>query len=234
MPKRSYGQYCALARAFDVIGERWTPLLLRELAMGPRRYADLVEGLPGIGTSLLAQRLKELEAEGLVRKRFLSPPAARWVYDLSEEGRDLAQALVPLARWGAKRMGPRGKGEAFRLEWFLLFLRSAADPTLTKGWHDVYEFHVDDQVFHVVADDGRIDAQAGPAPRKPDLTVTTDLDTFVGVGSGQLSLDNPRVLDRMQVDGDPDAADRCVRLMAPAALAGEAPARAPAPALSRR
>src|SRR6266513_1494832 len=207
MAKRSYGQYCALARAFDVIGERWTPLLLRELAMGPRRYADLVEGLPGIGTSLLAQRLKELEAEGLVRKRFLSPPAARWV---------------------SKRMGPRGKGEAFRLEWFLLFLRSAADPTLTKGWHDVYEFHVDDQVFHVVADDGRIDAQAGPAPRKPDLTVTTDLDTFVGVGSGQLSFDDPRVLDRMHVEGEPDAADRCVRLMAPAALGADAPA------LSRR
>ena len=77
MPKRSYGQYCALARAFDVIGERWTPLLLRELATGPRRYADLQDALPGVGTSLLSQRLKELEADGVVVKRFLSPPAAR-------------------------------------------------------------------------------------------------------------------------------------------------------------
>src|SRR5256885_219163 len=85
MAKRSYGQYCALARAFDVIGERWTPLLLRELATGPRRYADLQEALPGVGTSLLAQRLKELEADGVVIKRFLSPPAARWVYDLAAE-----------------------------------------------------------------------------------------------------------------------------------------------------
>src|SRR5205823_1246922 len=98
MPKRSYGQYCALARAFDVIGERWTPLLLRELAMGPRRYADLQDGLPGVGTSLLAERLKELEAEGVVRKRFLSPPAARWVYDLTDEGRELAEAMIPLTR----------------------------------------------------------------------------------------------------------------------------------------
>src|SRR5919106_979619 len=99
MAKRSYPQYCALARAFDVIGERWTPLLLRELSVGPRRYADLQVALPGVGTSLLAARLKELEAEGLVRRRFLSPPAARWVYDLTEDGRELADALLPLARW---------------------------------------------------------------------------------------------------------------------------------------
>src|SRR5436305_320382 len=100
MPKRSYGQYCALARAFDVIGERWTPLLLRELATGPRRYADLQDALPGVGTSLLSQRLKELEADGVVVKRFLSPPAARWVYDLTDDGHDLAEAMVPLAGWG--------------------------------------------------------------------------------------------------------------------------------------
>ena len=145
MAKRSYGQYCALARAFDVIGERWTPLLLRELAMGPRRYADLLEGLPGVGTSLLAARLRDLEAEGLVRQRRLPAPAARNVYELTAEGWQLAEALLPLARWGAQRMGMRGKDEAFRLEWFLLFLRATADPALTAGWHDVYEFHVDDQ-----------------------------------------------------------------------------------------
>src|SRR5437660_3207178 len=98
MGKRTYGQYGALARAFDVVGERWTPLLLRDLAMGPRRYADLQESLPSVGTSLLAQRLKELEADGIVVRRFLSPPAARWVYDLTPEGRELAAAMIPLAR----------------------------------------------------------------------------------------------------------------------------------------
>src|SRR5436305_3979365 len=111
MSKRSYGQYCALARALDVVGERWTALLLRELATGPRRYADLQEALPGVGTSLLAQRLKELEADGVVVKRFLSPPAARWVYDLTDDGWELAEALVPLARWGLKRMGARHEDE---------------------------------------------------------------------------------------------------------------------------
>jgi DNA-binding HxlR family transcriptional regulator/putative sterol carrier protein len=223
MSKRSYGQYCALARAFDVIGERWTPLLLRELALGPRRYADLLEGLPGVGTSLLAARLRDLEAEGLVRKRFLSPPAARWVYDLSDDGRELAEALLPLARWGAKRMGTRGSGETFRLEWFLLYLRSAADTSTTAGWHDVYEFHIDDEVFHVIAEDGKVDARPGPAPRPPNLTVTTDLDTFVGIGSGDLRPDDPKVLERMRVKGDPDAALRSLQLLAPAAAAASAP-----------
>src|SRR4051794_30367076 len=113
MSKRTYPQFCALARAFDVVGERWTPLLLREMAIGPRRYADLQEALPGVPSSLLAQRLKELEAEGVVRKRFLSPPAARWVYDLSADGQELAEALIPLARWGVRRLGTRKEGEAF-------------------------------------------------------------------------------------------------------------------------
>ncbi|MCU1450360.1 MAG: putative transcriptional regulator [Acidimicrobiales bacterium] len=222
MSKRSYGQYCALARAFDVIGERWTPLLLRELAMGPRRYADLQEGLPGVGTSLLAQRLKELEAEGLVQKRFLSPPAARWVYDLTAEGRELAEAMIPLARWGVKRLGVRREGETFSLSWLLLFLRETTDKELTRGAHDVYEFHVDDWVFHVIVDDGRIDAQAGPAPQSPDLKVTTDFETFAAVGSGELRADDPRFAEHMHVEGDAEAAQRCLRIMTPAFVGASA------------
>ena len=111
MAKRTYGQYCALARAFDVLGERWTPLLLRELAIGPRRYADLLEGLPGVSPSLLTQRLRELEEDGIVQRSFLPPPAARAVYELTDDGVQLATSLVPLARWGARRLGSRREGE---------------------------------------------------------------------------------------------------------------------------
>src|SRR5207253_6396119 len=138
MAKRSYGQYCALARAFDVVGERWTPLLLRELAMGPRRFADLLEGLPGLGPSLLVQRLRELEVEGVVAKAYLPPPAARHVYELTDEGRELAEALVPLARWGVRRLGRPREGEAFSFSWMLLFLRATADTEAAHGVHDVY------------------------------------------------------------------------------------------------
>ena len=130
MAKRSYGQYCALARAFDVLGERWTPLLLRELAIGPRRYADLLEGLPGVSPSLLTQRLRELEEDGIVQRSYLPPPAARAVYELTDDGVGLATALVPLARWGARRLRPRREDETFSLSWVLLFLRATADATV--------------------------------------------------------------------------------------------------------
>lgn len=217
MAKRTYGQYCALARAFDVLGERWTPLLLRELAIGPRRYADLLDGLPGVSPSLLTQRLRELEGEGVVRRSYLPPPAARAVYELTDEGAQLATALVPLARWGARRLGTRGEDETFSLSWVLLFVRATADGAAARGVHDLYEFHVDDKVFHVIVDDGRVDAQAGPAPRPADLVVRTDLETFAAIGAGALVIDN--TLDRLHVEGDAETAERCLRVLAPDALA---------------
>jgi DNA-binding HxlR family transcriptional regulator len=215
MAKRTYGQYCALARAFDVLGERWTPLLLRELAIGPRRYADLLEGLPGVSPSLLTQRLRELESDGVVRRSYLPPPAARGVYELTDEGVELATAMIPLARWGARRLRTRREGEAFSLSWMLLFLRATIDTADAAGVHDLYEFHVDDEVFHVMVDDGSVDARAGAPPRQPDLVVRTDLETFAAIGAGSLVVAD--AADRVQVEGDAEVAQRCLRLLAPAA-----------------
>jgi DNA-binding HxlR family transcriptional regulator len=217
MARRTYGQYCALARAFDVVGERWTPLLLRELAVGPRRYADLLDGLPGVSPSLLSQRLRELEDEGVVRRSFLPPPAARAVYELTGDGLELATALLPLARWGLRRLGPRREDETFSLTWVLLFLREAADTDAARGVHDLYEFHVDDHVFHVVVDDGRIDAQAGEPRGQPDVVVRTDLETFAAIGGGALNLAD--IPDRLHVEGDGEAVQRCLRVLVPGALA---------------
>src|SRR5581483_3423202 len=84
--RRSYRQYCGVARALDVVGERWTLLIIRDLLLGPRRYKDLLEGLPGIGTNLLADRLKELERHGIVRRTVLPPPAGSTVYELTDLG----------------------------------------------------------------------------------------------------------------------------------------------------
>src|SRR3712207_6674695 len=100
MSGRSYDQFCALAKALDVLGERWTLLVVRELLLGPKRYSDLLEGLPGIGTNLLATRLKTLEANGLVARRRLPAPAASTVYELTDRGRGLEPALYELMRWG--------------------------------------------------------------------------------------------------------------------------------------
>ncbi len=220
MAKRTYGQYCALARAFDVLGERWTPLLLRELAIGPRRYADLLEGLPGVSPSLLTQRLRELESDGVVRRSYLPPPAARGVYELTDDGVELARAMVPLARWGARRLSTRREGEVFSLSWMLLYLRATIDTAAAAGVHDLYEFRVDAEVFHVIVDDGRVDARTGAPPRAPDLVVRTDLETFAAIGGGSVAVAD--AADRVQVEGDAEVARRCLRLLAPAALAAPA------------
>ena len=103
---KSYDQYCPIATSLGVLGERWTLLVVRELLHGPKRYTDLVDRLPGIGTNILAVRLKELESAGIVEKRKLPPPAASTVYELTDSGRALRPVLHELARFGARMMGP--------------------------------------------------------------------------------------------------------------------------------
>src|SRR3954454_16191663 len=101
MSEHRYKQYCALARALDVAGDRWTLLIVRELVPGPRRFTDLIDGLPGIPRNLLTERLRGLERHGVIMRRELHPPAARQVYELTDDGRDLAGAMTPLVGWGA-------------------------------------------------------------------------------------------------------------------------------------
>jgi DNA-binding HxlR family transcriptional regulator len=103
---KRYDQYCPIACSLGLVGERWTLLVVRELMHGPKRYTDLVDGLNGIGTNILAARLKELEAAGLVERRKLPPPAASTVYELTPAGQELRPVLHELARFGARLMGP--------------------------------------------------------------------------------------------------------------------------------
>src|SRR3712207_5017569 len=117
MREHRYQQYCGLARALDVVGDRWALLIVRELRPGPRRFTDLVDGLPGISRKLLTERLRDLERDGVVARRQLPPPVARQVYELTEDGHELATALVPLIAWGARRMGERRPDDAFRGRW---------------------------------------------------------------------------------------------------------------------
>ena len=116
--KRSYGQYCAVARALDLIGERWTLLLVRELLLGPRRYTDLLRGLPGIGTNLLADRLRELESAGLVARRTLPPPASSSVYELTPLGEGLRATVLELGRWAGSCSASRAARCAPAGTWF--------------------------------------------------------------------------------------------------------------------
>lgn len=181
MEQRTYNQYCATARTLDLVGERWTLLLVRELLTGPKRFGDLQASLRGLGTGLLASRLKHLEREGLAHRTTLPPPARTPVYALTEAGEELAPAILELARWGLKwAMGERRPAETFHPGWTVLGLRACFDPGAAAGLRAVYEFRVGDEVFHARVDDGTIEALHGPA-QHPDATITIEEDAFVAL-----------------------------------------------------
>ena len=211
MPQRTYGQFEGLARALDVVGERWTLLLVRDLLLGPRRYTDLLDGLPGIGTNLLARRLRQLEDAGVVRKAKTPPPASSTVYELTQRGRELEPALLILARWGMESMGQPSGTEALRPGWGVLAMRTVFNPEAAAGLHETYEFRVDDDVFHAIIDDGRMEAKQGPAP-DPQVVISTDVETLLRVAARQVNPLDAIAHGQAQLSGDPSAALRCVEI----------------------
>src|SRR4051794_37700309 len=121
--RRSYRQHCGVARALDAVGERWTLLLVRDLLLAPRRYGDLLAGLPGLTTNLLAKRLRELEAGGLVEKRDLPAPSSGVVYALTASGRELEPVVMALGAWGWRFMARSHRGDALDIGWAMLALK---------------------------------------------------------------------------------------------------------------
>ncbi|MEV0297371.1 winged helix-turn-helix transcriptional regulator [Nocardia sp. NPDC050710] len=172
MEQRSYNQYCATARTLDLVGERWTLLLIRELLTGPKRFSDLQASLRGLGTGLLAARLKHLEREGLAEKIILPPPARTPAYALTEAGAELEPAILALARWGLKwAMSEPHATETFHPGWAVLGLRACFNAEAAAGLRAVYEFRIDDEVFHARIDDETIETLHGPA-QHPDAIIT--------------------------------------------------------------
>src|SRR5947209_15004076 len=174
---RSYDQYCAIARGLDVIGDRWTLLLVRDLLLGPKRYKDLLSGLPGIGTNLLADRLKELEAAGLIERTVLPPPAGSTVYQLTETGQALEPVMVSLGRWGARFLGPPKKTDVMVPRAYFVAMRGVFNPEAAAGVAQTYEVRVDDLVFEVRVGDGRLSTREGQASN-PDVVMTMDVETL--------------------------------------------------------
>jgi DNA-binding HxlR family transcriptional regulator len=212
MGRRRYHQYCPVARALDVVGERWTLLITRELLLGPRRFTDLADGLPGIGSSVLANRLMALEQSGLVAKRTLPPPAASVVYDLTDRGRGLAPALVALAGWGMNLLGQPQDDDDVRSSWLVLGLAATAKPgsPVPDG---AYELRVDDETFHVRSHDGHLQSAHGPASN-PEATITLTADTLAAIGSGELEVLSPRADRLITIDGDAAGARRLLESLA--------------------
>ncbi|RPI20956.1 MAG: transcriptional regulator, partial [Chloroflexota bacterium] len=147
MKIRSYNQYCGLAYALDIVGERWTLLIVRELIAGPRRFTDLMDGLPGISTNLLSERLKSLEQQGLLSRRHLPPPAASTVYELTALGRALEKTLIELGKWGSQFIPTSPEDAALlNVSSYALTLKTFFRPELAQGVDETYELHVDDEV----------------------------------------------------------------------------------------
>jgi DNA-binding HxlR family transcriptional regulator len=183
MAKRSYGEFCGLARTLDVVGDRWTLLVVRELLYGPKRFTDLMAGLPGIATNLLAQRLREVEEAGIVERSVLPPPAASAVYQLTDRGRGLHPALVDLTRWSLATMELPAPTELFRTDWLLLALEAAFLTERASEAAMVVELLVAGEPFRLRIADGRLAVERGSA-RRPDLVLAATARELLGLVMG--------------------------------------------------
>jgi DNA-binding HxlR family transcriptional regulator len=180
---RSYDQFCGVARALDLVGERWALLVVRDLVLGPKRFTDLRRGLPGIGTNVLAARLKELERGGVVARRTLPPPAASTVYELTEYGRSLEGPLLALGRWGALSMGPRQPEQTLRSEWLGVALKAFFRPEAAADLRADIELRFDDGTLLARVDRGSL-AVEHTSPNGADLVLETDVETLIGFLAG--------------------------------------------------
>jgi DNA-binding HxlR family transcriptional regulator len=178
LPERTYNQYCGVARALDLIGERWALLVVRELALGPKRFTDLRHGLPGIATNVLSLRLRQLEQNGIVNRRQLPPPAPAQVYELTPHGRALVPIMLALGRWGASAMGPRLPEQAIRGEWLALALTAFFDPDAAKSLNASIALDLDGDRFTLRLDEGMLEVT--PGTNGPvDLTIEADTESLL-------------------------------------------------------
>ena len=194
MRKRSYDQYCPVAHALDLIGERWSLLIVRELLHGPKRYTDLAGRLPGCGTNILAARLRMLEERGVITKRKLPPPAASQVYELTEYGQALKPVIRELAIWGIRSLGPPSLDNAPAPHWLEHALETVFAPVAPAG---SFEFRVGEDVASIS------DGEARPGSLdEADITVTApDPAAFY-----HLFVD--RQWDEIEVEGDRELLER--------------------------
>lgn len=176
-----------MAHALDLVGERWALLVVRELLHGPKRYTDLAEHLPGIGTNVLASRLRDLEECGIIAKRTLPPPAASRVYELTDYGRELKPAMRELAIWGARSLGPPTAEDELFPGWLANAVDVVLAPFAPPG---SFEFRVGEEVASLV------DGEAQPGPTEdPDVVIEGDPE-----GVYYMFIENR--LDRVSVKGD--------------------------------
>jgi DNA-binding HxlR family transcriptional regulator/putative sterol carrier protein len=205
---RSNNQFCALACTLDVIGERWTLLIIRELLPGPRRFKDLIEGLPGISTNLLSERLRSLEQRGIHYRRVLPPPAGSTVYELTPAGQALETAVLELGRWGSRWLPASLAGIALpSLGAITLALKAFFHPEMAQGADETYELRFGSEALQVRIKEGELHVRHGEAPQ-PAAVFHTDMQTFLGLFTGQIQPGEALAAGLVRVEGDLGALSR--------------------------
>jgi DNA-binding HxlR family transcriptional regulator len=207
--RKTYAQYCPVARALDVVGERWTLLIVRDLLMGPKRYTDLRAGLPGIATDILTARLRTLEQAGFVRRRELPRPAPATVYELTEDALQLRHAILALGRVGTSTLGGPEAGEDVRPERMVLGLRVSFRRDEFAELTETYELTIDGEPFTVDVGAGVVDTRPGPAS-SPAMRLRTDADTFIVLLTGELAPSVALADGRAALEGELEVLERFI------------------------
>jgi DNA-binding HxlR family transcriptional regulator len=207
---RTYGDRCGIARALDLVGERWALLVVRELLLGPKRFTDLRAGLPHLSPDVLSQRLRELEQAGVVRRRTLAPPAAARVYELTEWGSELEPAVLALGRWGSRAPFP-ASGEAFGVDSAMLALKTMFSPSRADGLDACVELGLGELRFRAHVSAGTLDLSRGSATA-PAAVIDTDPRTLAAVLWHGRPLADALRSGELELRGSKDAAQRFLGL----------------------
>jgi DNA-binding HxlR family transcriptional regulator len=213
---RSYDEYCAVAKSLDVVGDRWTLLVVRELSQrGAARYTDLRNGLPGIASNLLSDRLRDLEAAGLVAREEAPPPVATTLFRLTPRGEGLRPVLDELMRWGLPLMVEQKPEDAVRSHWLAGAVETMVSDRRPEGKPVTLELRVGDEPIVIAARDGETKVTLGPA-RDPDAILTGAEKPILGLLFGLLDQGAAEAMG-VALEGDPTVVERFAADAAPAA-----------------
>jgi DNA-binding HxlR family transcriptional regulator len=208
---RIHDDGCGIAHASELLGQRWVLVVVRELLLGPKRFTDLRTGVPAVSPNVLAQRLRELESAGILRRRRLAPPAAVQVYELTEWGRQLEPAVLALGRWASRspsfpagaRMGPDS---------LVLAMKSTFQPEKAASLHATYELRLGEMPYEIRATGGGMEAQRGEA-REPDASIQADPDSLASVVFGGRAMADAVTEGDIEIQGSRRAVNALVRAL---------------------
>lgn len=210
--KRDYGQFCGLAGGLNVIGERWTLLIVRELLISPARFNEIMDNLPGMGPNLLAERLRSLTEHGVIEQLPVPGDGRGKLYQLSPLGEQLRAPLLDLAKWGMQFLAENDRNGEVRAEWGFLAVQAMVIEDRIPPVDESYEFRVGDAVFTVEVVDGTVKFLRGAAADSV-LTITSDPEMFVRIGARMATPFEALATGDIKIEGPAEAIQRCTRML---------------------